>query len=73
MKLFVWEGVLRDYSTGVIVALAPSLEAALRAARRHPRFVEQVTSDMGSVKPEVITLTGCAPKRPRVWFVWGGG
>lgn len=74
MKLFVWQGVLRDYSAGMIVALAPSLDAALRHVRSHPeKFSSQVAADMGTETPEVVTLTGCAPKRTKVWYVFGGG
>jgi len=71
MKLYVWEGpgVLEDYSTGMIVALAESLPAALRAV---DRTAGMVIDDARSHDPQVTDL-GPVRKRPRAWLVWGGG
>ena len=71
MKLFIWQGagVLEDYGSGMIVVLAPDLAAAYRAGDR----TLAGSDDMRTVTPEVVDLPGCAPKRPRVWHVYGGG
>lgn len=72
MKLFIWEGdgVLQDYSSGMIVALAAGLAVARRAVAR------KLYGGMATVRqmpdPEVVDLPGCAPKRTRVWLVHGG-
>jgi hypothetical protein len=67
VKLFVWENVLTDYSSGMIIALAPDLEAALQLAPDSAA----IRSDMGAVTPEVIEVT--TDSEPRFWHIWGGG
>ena len=67
MKLMVWTDVLCDYTCGMIVALAPSLETALHLTDR-----PSVREDMVRVDPEVTEL-GEVDAEPRVWFVFGGG
>lgn len=59
MKLYVWEKVLWDYSSGMIVALAPDMETALAMAREQGDWIAR---DMGEVAPEV-----------KLWHVHGGG
>ena len=67
MKLFIWEDVLRDYSAGMIVALAPDLESALAAVRDD----SYVRAAMGEAKPEVIEI---GPNtQAQTWYVHGGG
>lgn len=66
MKLYVWENVLCDYTCGMIVALAPDLETALRLAD------SRVREEMGGKDPEVTEL-GDSDVEPRVWSVHGGG
>lgn len=66
MKLYVWTDVLRDYTEGMIVAVAPDLEAALAAADG-----EFIRSEMGRQTPIVIDITGDTPAQ--VFYVYGGG
>jgi len=65
MKLYVWKDVLRDYSAGMIVALAPNLETALTLT--DDIFAR---SDIGRYTPEVVTVTTDA--EPKFWCVHGG-
>lgn len=71
MKLYVWEGVLTDWYSGMIVALAPDLRTAKAAARKaygHPSdYLEQ---DLKS-RPQVIRITDGMPAQ--AWTVSGGG
>lgn len=71
MKLFIWQGdnVLADYTSGMIVALAPDLEGALKAIEANYR------SYMGlfpALPSEVVDL-GASDATPRAWAVHGGG
>lgn len=66
MKLFVWEGVLTDYSSGMIVAIAPTLEKALAAIAR-----DSVREEAACHTPEVVEITRRTP--PQSWHVYGGG
>jgi hypothetical protein len=65
MKLYVWEDVLRDYTAGMIVALAPDLESAMATVDE-----DYVRADMGRVQPDVIEITDDTPAQS--WFVFGG-
>jgi hypothetical protein len=74
MILFVWQGdgVLSDWTNGMIVALAPDLETALKAIKKECDYgMDCFPND----KPtEVINLGECSTNpRPRAWYVWGGG
>jgi hypothetical protein len=66
MKLYIWENVLQDYSSGMIVALAPDLESALATAAS-----ESVREEMGRVTPAVVEIGDGT--EPQSWHVWGGG
>ena len=65
-KLFVWEGVLANYSSGMIVVLAPDLETALAITKD-----DYMRADMGRVTPTVVDLSGKI--EPQIWYVHGGG
>src|SRR5258708_39348291 len=65
MRLYVWEDVLRDYSPGMIVVLAPDLDTAMTMVS------EDVRAEMGAKKPTVIDLA--ADVKPQAWGVYGGG
>jgi len=84
MKLFIWEGVLTDYTDGMAVALAPDLETALATFKEkntyvwtHPKTGEKHKSE-GCVQEslgeptQVIDLDGKNLKAD-AWYVWGGG
>jgi prevent-host-death family protein len=66
MKLYVWEDVLRDYGSGMIVAVAPDLESALATADS-----DRMREEMGRVTPTVVEIGNAAS--PQLWHVWGGG
>ena len=72
MKLFVWEGdgVLEDYTSGMVVAVAVDLQAALKA-------VEQVCPyGMNSFpchQPTSTLEVGSVSDAPKAWVCWGGG
>ena len=66
LKLYVWEDVLCDYTPGIIVVMAESVDAARRAmARKHGKH---------SLVVEEMRATPQVFRRPGVGFaVWGGG
>lgn len=67
-KLFVWEGVLTDYSSGMVVAVAPSLEAAY--ALLETQVGAWGMQDVRATEPTVIDSLTC---EPQAWHVSGGG
>ena len=71
VKLYVWQGVLTDYTDGMIVVLAPDFETALATMRDHPEGIDTPLQDMGRVEPTVIDLADDV--KPQAWLVWGGG
>lgn len=69
MKLYVWKDVLCDWTCGLIVALAPDLETALKLIDE-----DWVRREMGANFPEVVDLGPLGPVlEPRAWWVSGGG
>ncbi len=70
MKLFVWEGdgVLSDYTNGLIVALAPDLETAFAVIKKECDYCD------GSYphQPTSIIDLDDAPDA-KAWLVYGGG
>lgn len=71
MELYVWEGVLTDWSSGMIVALAPDLRSAKAAVRKaHGYSSDTLEADLRT-KPQVIRITEGMPAR--AWTVSGGG
>lgn len=78
LKLFVWEGVLTDYTDGVIFALARDVQHAreLVCAKEginpktgksltNSEYTPRVWLDMKK-EPQVVT-------KPEAFLVWGGG
>jgi hypothetical protein len=66
MRLYVWEEVLLDYTAGMIVVLAPDLDAAMKTVDE-----DYVRAEMGARQPTVIDLS--ADTEPQAWWVYGGG
>lgn len=70
MKLFLWTNVLRDYSPGVIFAVAETEEQAKELVMQHedpegvlpPSFVRE---EMDRNPPQVI-------EEPFGFWLWGG-
>lgn len=71
MKLFIWlqSRPLADYTGGMIVALAPDLEAAHRAIAKECDYA----TSYKPISDEVVELGDCPGVEPRAWLVWGGG
>lgn len=65
MKLFVWEGVLTDYTAGMIVAVAPTVNEARKAIKKE---IDCIPDDDLNEEPEEVDMT-----KPAVFWVWGGG
>ncbi len=63
LKLFVWEGVLTDYTHGMVCVLAEDLEQAIKLIKEKDD-VAAGCMDMSNVK--VI-------EKPEAFVVWGGG
>jgi hypothetical protein len=64
-KVFVWEGVLKDYSAGMAVAIGRTLEDAL--ASFEPRIEEELRN-VDPIEIDLSTVEGAMS-----WYVWGGG
>jgi hypothetical protein len=66
VRLYIWEDVLTDYTSGMIVALAPDLESALATVDN-----DYVRGEMGRVTPVVVEISDSTA--PQSWHVYGGG
>jgi hypothetical protein len=71
LKLFVWHDVLVDYTSGMIVVMARSREAAERALRKDARICGTVDREIlleaiAATEPEVLKVNEWA-------CVYGGG
>ena len=69
LHLYVWEGVLTDYTSGVIFALAESEEKAREQVRK--KYVSN--GDSGSRIERDMAATPLKLTRPDAFAVWGGG
>ena len=63
-KLFVWEDVLCDYTSGMAFAIAPDLETALKILNEKAGF----DLNLPISKLTILSLT-----KPEGFYVWGGG
>lgn len=66
MKLFVWENVLKDYTSGVMFAVGRSVEEAREAVMRADHS-NAVKCDLAG-EPSVFDMA-----EPVGFAVWGGG
>ncbi len=68
MKLYVWEDVLRDYTPGMICALAESEEQALEMIKKadDAAYYEITEGDDAEIKPKIVEI-------PKAFTCWGGG
>jgi hypothetical protein len=64
LKLFIWEGVLTDYTSGMVAIYAYDLEHALKLARK--KFDSYVVEGFAGVEPQIVT-------KPDAFYVYGGG
>jgi hypothetical protein len=65
LKLYVWEGVLRDYTSGIIVALAESSDDAREMVLKDFKGQPMVEEALGKV-PECVTTK-------KYFLLYGGG
>ena len=63
LRLYVWEDVLSDYTSGVMFALAPSLEEARRML---------IETGVAAVE-HAVTEPHKVYDRPFALALWGGG
>lgn len=64
LRLFVWEGVLNDYSAGIMFALAHDEDEARRLVREASANSPSVVDD-SEKKPDVYDA-------PRGFYLYGG-
>ena len=71
MKIFIWEGVLTDYTDGMAVAYAETLEEALLELDKKQNYPDfHMSRELG----EPTTIIDCDnDKTPQSFFVYGGG
>ncbi len=69
MKLFVWEDVLADYTSGMVVAIAKDVDEARRVAINTSDTSRWMASELTN-DPQVVELDD--PKA-KAWIVYGGG
>jgi hypothetical protein len=70
-KLYVWEGVLEDYTCGMVVVLAASDEQATTAITDEYWATNLDGLKLDNVTPEIIDLNDV--KEAKHWHVYGGG
>ena len=63
LKLYVWENVLRDYTSGMMCALATSPDHARKLLLKKCDYIP----------PEQLAQEPKAVSRPEGFVVWGGG
>jgi len=66
LKLFVWEDVLTDYSSGMVCILAKDLEQAKEVFLKKYPDDQYVLNDFFGKPYKVIT-------EPQAFYVYGGG
>ena len=64
LKMFIWQDVLTDYTSGMVAIYAYDLEHALKIARK--KFDKYVVDGFAGVKPIVCS-------KPDGYYVYGGG
>tara|TARA_R110002020_G_scaffold340130_1_gene555133 strand:- start:898 stop:1119 length:222 start_codon:yes stop_codon:yes gene_type:complete len=70
LKLYVWEGVLTDYTDGCMFALAKNVEEArkviLDKSEKEDEYMSKILQRDLASEPKVID-------NPKGFYVWGGG
>lgn len=67
-KMFVWKGVLRDYTGGMIVIHAKSLDEAFRIAREKQKDPKNYTNFLAEMSQDPLII-----EEDGLEFVYGGG
>ena len=65
MKVFVWEDVLTDYTSGMMVAIAPTIEEARAVLLKECSYIPE--GDLNQ-QPKVFDLS-----ESDAFVCWGGG
>lgn len=68
MKLYIWDGVLTDWTSGAIFVVAPTLAEARKAVLAE-HDSDSVRADIAA-RPRILDLSKV--KKPEAWLVWGG-
>ena len=71
MKLFIWDDVLCNYTSGMIVAMAEDLGHAIKMATEQEDLGDYVASEMAGEPKRVVDIQ--TTEKPFVDVVWGGG
>ena len=70
LKLFVWENVLEDWTSGVMFALAENVEDArksiLNKCEKEDGYISKTLQSDLAIEPKVIDNS-------EGFYVWGGG
>lgn len=69
MNLYVWEDVLTDYTSGMVVVIAKNLQQALETLKNTDETA--VYCIRHTPPTQVIPLNRNTPSQ--AWRVWGGG
>ena len=74
MKLYIWEGdgVLQDWTSGMICALAPDLETALSVIQTDCDITTGGDYPLFPREPSEVIELGTTQATPRAWCCWGG-
>lgn len=68
-KTYIWEGVLTDYTSGMVVAMGRTKREALAQVRKDAG--ESAFKECSGLEPEVLNPDKMST--PRSFHVWGGG
>lgn len=68
MKLYVWEDVLSDHTSGMAVVLAPDIKTA--RAELAKKLLNYSMAEIRNTKPTVVDVS--KRTRPAAWYVYGG-
>lgn len=66
LKVYVWEDVLRDYSSGMVVIIAHNLDEAREVFLKKYPDEQYILNDFFGSPHEVVT-------EPDAFYVYGGG
>lgn len=71
MKLYIWYGVLRGFSDGMVFAMAETVEQARQVVRE--RAMERGSSTMVGILAEATANDPEVVDGPFADWLWGGG
>lgn len=66
LKMFVWTGVLSDYTSGMVCVLAHSKEEAYDIVRKTESLSDSSKGEILAMEPETVS-------KPSLVCVYGGG